>query len=415
MSQRNHAEPKHSSLGVDIVAVNPGLQRRASEGGPSHDSQDPGAATTQALQRAAGETAQALAWPVRQTLEAGLQRDFSGVRVHSGPASADAAERIGARAYTLGRDIHLGSEVHSLSGEQRNRLLTHEAVHTVQQGGGSVAPHSGLAVSRTSDAAEAQAEHIAGALNAAPASASRSLALRDRLRATPYAIGRSVAPHVQRDLKDTYKVSQGGFKVDLKTESHKGAKNGMSGTIKFNANHKAPDSTSIRLLQVAKMVDLSTGKDHVWTGGEANRHKTMTKAEPGVDAGWFVDQLYKGLKPRTKKTDALISPYYIDYGNSGPANNKDGSKKGKSVSEASLYDYPGAGIKSRFSFETIAKASDTGHVYGTVMWGFTISDPAKGTVDHERAVGRDVTLLSSDRAIVNYDAFFRNPGSAKAP
>jgi hypothetical protein len=411
MTQRHHADPQTLRPGTEPVAVNPGLQRRVSEGGPVHDAQNAGATTLQALQRAAGEAAHGLASPVRRTLEAGLQRDFSGVRVHSGPASAHAAERIGARAYTLGRDIHLGAEVQSLSGNERHRLLTHEAVHTVQQGGGSVAPHPGLVVSRPNDAAEMQAERIADALSAPPPAASASLALRDRLRAAPHVVG----PRLQRDLKDTFKVSQGDFKVDLKTESHKGAKNGMSGTIKFNANQKAPDSTSIRLLQVAKMVDLPTAKDYVWTGGEANRHKTMTKAEPGVDPGWFVDQLYKGLKPRTKKTDAAISPYYIDYGNSGPANNRDGSKKGKTVSEASLWDYPGWGGKARFSFETIAKASDTGHVYGTVMWGFTISDPAKGTVDKEHAAGRDVTLLSSDRAIANYDAFFRNPGAAKAP
>jgi hypothetical protein len=69
----------------------------------------------------------------------------------------------------------------------------------------------------------------------------------------------------------------------------------------------------------------------------------------------------------------------------------------------------------RFSFETVAKAADTDFVYGTVMWGFTISDASKGVVDHERAVGRNVTLLTTDEAIKKFNEFYRNPGASTAP
>lgn len=366
------------------------------------------------MQRAASESGNALDPTLQARLETGVGHDFSHVRVHGGPQSARAAERIGARAYTLGSDIHLGAEAHALSGGERSRLLAHEAVHTVQQGGGRVAPHAGLAVSRPGDAAEREAEHIAQALHEPR---SPSLALRDRLRSAPLAVARSVGPQVQRDLTDKLPVNEGDFKLNLKTESHKGAKSGMSGTIKFKANSKAPDSASIRLLQVARLEDLSTGKDYPWTGGEANRNKIMTAEDKsrGIEGGFFVDRIHAGLGPRTSKTDKAVSPYYIDdYPGTAPTN-QDGSKKGASITEASLGDYPGWSQNCRFSFETVAKASDTGHVYGTVMWGFTISDGAKGKVEKERAVGRNVTLATTDKAIEKFDQFYRNPGASTAP
>ncbi len=375
---------------------------------------------TSALNHASADPSGPLDETVRQPLEQHLGYPLDHVRVHQGTASAQAAEQLGARAYTLGNRIYLGSETQSMSSRDRARLLAHEAVHTVQQGGAAVTPRGGLAISSPGDATEVEAKQIADSFDtrgAAPAS--RSLALRDALRgrSNTQPLSRSAGPRIQRDLTDKYPTAGGEFKLNLKTESHPGAKSGMSGTIKFNASDKAPDSNNIRLLQVARLEDLTTGKDYVWTGGEANRNKVMTTADKakGIEGGYFVDQLYGTLKPRTKKTDPAISPYYIDYGNSGPANNYDGSKKGKTVKEASLWDYPGWTVNSRFSFETVAKGADTGHVYGTVMWGFTISDASKGKVEKERAVGRDVTLLTTDKAIENYNKFFRNPGSSTAP
>ncbi len=405
MAERRHGEaPTAHALLASAAVFAP---RPASEALAGH----PGNALP-ALQAAAGETGGALDPTLRERLESGLGRDFSGVRVHSGPLSARAAERMGARAYTLGSDIHLGAAAQSLSQPARARLLTHEAVHTVQQGGARVAPHARLAVSSPHDAAEREAEHIAQALPASP-----SLALRDGLRRAPLGVARSVAPQLQRDLNDKLPVAGGDFKMNLKTESHPGAKCGMSGTIKFKANVKAPDSTSIRLLQVVRLEDLSTGTDYKWTGGEAGRNKVMTTADKktGVEGGYFVDKLHAALKPRTSKADKAASPYYIDdYPGTGP-NNQDGSKKGKAVTEASLWDYPGWSQKSRFSFETVATAADTGHVYGTVMWGFTISDGAKGTVEKEYATGRDVTTRTTDKAIEKFNAYYRNPGASTAP
>jgi hypothetical protein len=368
--------------------------------------------------RAYAESGQPLAENVRVPLERHLGVSLSGVRVHSGPDSEAAAENIGARAYTIGTSIHLGPDASRASAQERDRLLMHEAVHTVQQGGQPVALQGKMQVSHPSDNAEVEADHIAEKVMSASRAPSPTLALRNQLRATPIAphtVSRVAAPLIQRDLKGDHRIDEGKFTLDLTTESHPGARSGMSGTIKFNANDKAPDSTEIKLLQVVRNENLTTGKEYVWTGDDADRNKMMTAKAPGVDPGFHVDVLHTPGKPapRKKKKDAPVSPYYRDYAPNPPSQN--GSKKGKVVTEASLWDSPSSAGNRRYSFETVAKATDTGHVYGTVMWGFTISDASKGKVEKEHAVGRNVTLLTTDKAIEKFNEFYRNPGAKTAP
>ncbi|MGH9497262.1 MAG: DUF4157 domain-containing protein [Candidatus Sulfotelmatobacter sp.] len=396
------------------------LQRHASSSsGPVTGSVGP--AVTQTLSRAAAEGSHPIHEPLRTSLGEQLGHDFSHVRVHGGADSAEAAKQIGARAYTLGTDIHLGKESHELARRAFDRLIAHETIHTVQQGSKPVAPTAGMKVSDPHDAAEKEADGMAeSVVGQLTPGASRSLALRDQMRASMFGAGiaRSVGPQIQRDLTGKYPTAGGDFTMDMKTVSKPGDQSGLDGTIKFKANDKGPDSPSIWLLQVAKTVDMSTGKDSVWTGDEANRNKAMTAASPGVEKGFFVDQMYGELKRRTKKKDKSASPFYIDTGHLDPATNKDGSKKGNVIAEASLSDTPGSSSNMSFSFETVAKDADphgTGHVYGTIMWGFEVTDAVKGKVEKERAVGRDVTLKSTDKAIEAFNKFFRNPGAPTAP
>jgi hypothetical protein len=366
------------------------------------------------LRAAAGDPSRPLDMQVRRPLEQRLNHDLGHIRIHSGGASDAAAGRLGARAYALGRDIYLGAESRTLTGQRRERLLAHEAVHTVQQGGASVSPHEGLSISRPSDGAELEAARIADALPG----------LNMPMRRQPMIAGSSanaiarVAPQIQRDLTGPQKTFDGDFDLKLKTESHPNAKSGMSGTIKFKAGAKSPDSKSIRLLQIARLEDLGTGKDYKWTGDEANRMKVMTVANKatGAEEGYFVDVIHKNRTPRTAKADASVSPYYIDdYASLKSPNNKDGSKSGKTITEASLWDFPGWSSKSRFSFETAAKASDTGYIYATLKWGFTLGDPAKGTVASEHATASAFQSSTFNAAVIAFDEFYKNPGSSKAP
>ena len=74
-----------------------------------------------------------LAAPRRQWYEGAFGWDFSGVRLHVGPASADAAKQMGAHAYTAGRDIVFGAHVGDPEAAPNRGLLAHELAHVVQQ------------------------------------------------------------------------------------------------------------------------------------------------------------------------------------------------------------------------------------------------------------------------------------------
>ena len=367
--------------------------------------------TIELLRSAANDPSTSLDTQVRRPLEQRLNHDLGHIRIHSGKASEAAASGLGARAYALGRDIYLGAESHALTGERRERLLAHEAVHTVQQGGASVSHHERLSVSRPSDAAEVEAARIADTLPASRASIGQKPTIAGA------GVSTRVAPQVQRDLTGLRKSLDGEFDLNLKTESHQNAKSGLSGTIKFKAYDTAPDAAKIQLLQVARVEDLDTGKEHQWTGDEANRMQVMTKADAkkDVDPGFFVDVVHKSRTPRTAKDDAPVLPYYIDdYPAHLNPDNKDGSKRGTTITEASLRDYPGSAARTRFSLETAAKA-DTGYVYAALRWGFTISDAAKGTVENEHATARVLASPTLDAAVTAFDEFYQNPGFSKAP
>ena len=73
--------------------------------------------------------------PLPPTIRSGVQRglgaDLGHVRVHDGPAARDAADAMGARAFTSGADIYLGRG----SSADDLGLMAHEGAHVVQQAG----------------------------------------------------------------------------------------------------------------------------------------------------------------------------------------------------------------------------------------------------------------------------------------
>ena len=64
---------------------------------------------------------------------------------------------------------------------------------------------------------------------------------------------------------------------------------------------------------------------------------------------------------------------------------------------------------------TVAKAADTGEVYGTVQWGFTIADAAKGKITNEYERGRGAPTPTTREALHNLDEYYGNPGASTAP
>jgi hypothetical protein len=68
----------------------------------------------------------------QKRLERALGADLSAMRVHTGSASAKAAEARGARALTIGTDVHFAAGEFAPGSLEGDRLLAHEATHVVQ-------------------------------------------------------------------------------------------------------------------------------------------------------------------------------------------------------------------------------------------------------------------------------------------
>jgi len=70
---------------------------------------------------------------VRAQFEEALGWDFSGVRLHTGTTAMQAADSVGAKAFTMGRDIVFGNKVDNPESSSHRWLLAHELAHVVQQ------------------------------------------------------------------------------------------------------------------------------------------------------------------------------------------------------------------------------------------------------------------------------------------
>ena len=64
--------------------------------------------------------------------------DFSGVRLHVGPAAAQPNRQVDARTFTIGQDIFFRDGSPDLASDGGRQLLAHELTHTIQQSGPSV-------------------------------------------------------------------------------------------------------------------------------------------------------------------------------------------------------------------------------------------------------------------------------------
>lgn len=101
---------------------------------------------------------------LRRTVEGIFQADFSGVRIHSGPA----APALGALAVTLDDRLHFAPGLYDPTTRRGLELLGHELTHVVQQRAGRVANPYGRGIALVQDPAlEAEAEAMGHELAAA--------------------------------------------------------------------------------------------------------------------------------------------------------------------------------------------------------------------------------------------------------
>ena len=70
---------------------------------------------------------------IRVFMEPRFGHSFAAVRVHADPAAADLAHSVGARAFTVGRDIFFADGEYRPGSSDAHLLLAHELTHTIQQ------------------------------------------------------------------------------------------------------------------------------------------------------------------------------------------------------------------------------------------------------------------------------------------
>jgi hypothetical protein len=69
----------------------------------------------------------------RKQMESGFGADFSGVRIHNDPSSAQLSQQLNAQAFTTGQDIYFNSGKYNTNHTAGQHLLAHELTHVVQQ------------------------------------------------------------------------------------------------------------------------------------------------------------------------------------------------------------------------------------------------------------------------------------------
>jgi hypothetical protein len=103
------------------------LQRKAEESGAASDGSVERAAAV------ADRPGRPLSASTRSFFENRMGRDFSDVRVHTGPDAERAARSVNAEAFTLRRDVVFRSGAYRPGLREGRRLLAHELTHVVQQ------------------------------------------------------------------------------------------------------------------------------------------------------------------------------------------------------------------------------------------------------------------------------------------
>jgi prophage maintenance system killer protein len=106
---------------------------------------------------------QPLAPETRTFMESRFQQDFSKVRVHTDAKAAESAQEVNAIAYTVGQDVVFDAGQYAPNTFRGRQLLGHELTHVLQQQ--TASPLSAeLAISRSTDAAEQQADAVSSTI-----------------------------------------------------------------------------------------------------------------------------------------------------------------------------------------------------------------------------------------------------------
>jgi hypothetical protein len=112
----------------------------------------------------------------RSSIEPRLGVDLGGVRIHADAEAAGSAATLGARAYTVGRDVFFGASEYQPRTAEGRFLLAHELTHVAQQRGAGVGEREGETESFEAESSRAAVRvMLGGHAHVAPASGAPAL------------------------------------------------------------------------------------------------------------------------------------------------------------------------------------------------------------------------------------------------
>lgn len=91
------------------------------------------AETPESVYRVLASPGKPLEPALRQYMETRFGYDFSNVRIHTDSTAGQSAQKINAKAYTVGKAIVFGSGEYKTETESGRELIAHELTHTIQQ------------------------------------------------------------------------------------------------------------------------------------------------------------------------------------------------------------------------------------------------------------------------------------------
>ncbi|TET46807.1 DUF4157 domain-containing protein [Candidatus Aerophobetes bacterium] len=98
---------------------------------------------------------------VREFMESRFGYDFGDVKIHTDSHAAETSEKLGAEAFTVGRDVYFGRGRYRPISLKGKKLIAHELVHVLQQRGKGMMLQSTPAMTQPGDPYETEADRIA--------------------------------------------------------------------------------------------------------------------------------------------------------------------------------------------------------------------------------------------------------------
>lgn len=322
----------------------------------------------------------------RNFMESRFGTSLAHVRVHTGKQSGLLNQDLGARAFAQGPDIFFGEG----QTPGRDELTAHEIAHVMQQDQGD-------------------------------------------------------ASIIRRDLDATLHAPEGAFILDFRTrnDAATGGRSGLDGYIRFVPGPGAENSNCISFMQVARTVDAETGGMRVpesmgslqAAGDIGGERGTVTTSHGEVIGNASMDVVSNPMGEDGERhaigRGGVLSPSYdarptvpgdpsyfedthtpqpAEYGGltGGIGGHIPGFKRSPDpadIRSAAMYDYPGTtgAANVDYDFESVAMAEDTGHVYGSVTWGFQLRG---GRVQNEYRSLSELPSPTFDEALERHRDFY---------